>query len=72
MKETDWLARHFQLTEEQCRRFDELMTMSVSKWPSELYTFCYERSLRFGFSGDMLADTVAEWIAKGNIYGKHE
>lgn len=65
MKTTDWLAAHFRLTEKQCQRFDELMTMNMSEWPRPLYLFCYERSLQFGVSGDMLADTVAEWIAGG-------
>lgn len=65
MKDTDWLVIHFNLDESQHRRFDALMTTSMSSWPSALYQFCYRHSQSGGVSGDMLADTVATWIANG-------
>ena len=65
MKSTDWLAMHFSFTEEQCARHDTLMSMNMSDWPGALYYFCFLRSQQYGVSGDMLADTVAEWIADG-------
>ena len=74
MTETDWLAIHFDLDEDQCRDFDKLMAMKLSEWPPALYRFCYERSLKVGFSGVMLADTVAEWLSleKDRELGGHD
>ena len=56
---------YLQLNHEQYRRHQQLMIMSVKDWPDSLKKALNIEMDRVGFSGDIMAVVVADWIRGG-------
>ena len=56
-------VKHLKLTIRQCEVHDILMETTMSLYPPSLTGYLHAISSKYGMSGDVLAECLADWIA---------